>query len=64
MTSPSGDCFIILPELTEGNCVIYGRNSQLLGGVEEILYFPKVEEFSGSHVKVNQINFFLSINSF
>lgn len=47
MTSPSGDCFIILPELTEGNCVIYGRNSQLLGGVQEILYFPKGEH-SGS----------------
>lgn len=55
MTSPSGDCFIILPELTEGNCVIYGRNSQLLGGVQEILYFP-IEEHSGS-LKVSFIIF-------
>lgn len=58
MTSPSGDCFIILPELTEGNCVIYGRNSQLLGGVQEILYFPKGEH-SGS-LKVI-FNFFLIV---
>lgn len=56
--SAAGDCFIILPELTEEKCTIYGRNS-LLYGVQEILYFPKGDSSPSRIVKVNLHNLFL-----